>query len=271
MKKTIIAAALVLLAVLILTGISCARRQTGGLTIREGVLLVGLEPTYPPFESLNERGELVGFDVEMAKALAERMGVRAEFIQTDFDGLFAAVETRRFDVIISAVTINPERLAVHNFSRPYVTNELAMVIRINSAFSARSPMEAEGLEVAFQGATTSDNFMMDLADEGLNFNARRYNSMQQCFMELELGRVDMVMTDLAVAEKFVEESNGKLVIVWTEDEGEFGIVLKKGNDALTDTINNTLAQLFADGTIARIAREHLGTDAAVSSAHASWN
>ena len=132
MKRTI----LVILSVLFACGFSFAggNRDSGGMTIKPGVLMVGMEIGYPPMEYFGPDGRTpIGFDVEMAKALAAKMGLTVEFVDTAWDGIFSAVNTRKFDCIISSVTINPARLRAHNFSKPYIQNTLAIVIPKNSA------------------------------------------------------------------------------------------------------------------------------------------
>jgi polar amino acid transport system substrate-binding protein len=115
----------------------------------------------------------VGFDVEMGKAIAQKMGLEAKFIDTAWDGIFAGVDTGKYDCIMSSVTINEPRLRAHNFSKPYVANTLAMVLLKGSSVSARTPLECGGLDVAYQLETTSDHYMQGLEKEGLAVNHRR--------------------------------------------------------------------------------------------------
>ena len=245
-------------------------RDSGGLTLKKGVLSIGMEMTYPPMEYWAEDGKTpLGFDVELGKAIAAKMGLTPNFIDTSWDGIFAGVNANKYDCIISAVTINPARLAAHNFSNPYVSNTLAMVLPKGSRISARSPQECSGLNVAFQTETTADEYMEDLGAGGLRYTPRRYDSMIQCFNELQLGRVDVVVTDLLVAYEFVGRADSPFEIVWQSGEDEkFGICMKKGNDALTAAINQALNELWADGTLLRISKETFDGMDLVTSA---WN
>ena len=254
--------ALVILAVLIVGG-SCSKKggESGGLTLSKGVLSIGMEMTYPPMEYYAEDGKTpLGFDVEMGKAIAEKMGLKVNFIDTGWDGIFAGVNSNKYDCIISAVTINPARLAAHNFSKAYVSNTLAMVLPKGSPVTARSPEDCVDLNVAFQTETTADEYMEELAEDGLRYTPRRYDSMIQCFNELELARVDVVVTDLPVAQDFLNKPNSPFEIVWTGAEERFGVCMKKGNDALTAAINQALDELWKDGTLLKISMDTLGTD-----------
>jgi len=252
----------VVCAVLVAVGIfsmGCSKRS-GGLTLKEGVLAVGMEIGYPPMEYFDEDGQTpIGFDVSMAAALAEKMGLKVEYVDTAWDGIFAGVNTSKYDCIISSVTINPARLAVHNFSKPYIQNTLAIVLPKGSPLKIDSPEDLAGLGVAYQEETTSDSFMTELAEQGLQFTPYEYDKVMYCFDEMKLGRVDAIMTDLLVAYEYVARSD-QFEIVWEGGEEQFGICLKQGNDALTEALNAALDELFEDGTMLSISDEIFGMD-----------
>jgi polar amino acid transport system substrate-binding protein len=123
-------------------------------------------------------------------------------------------------------------------------------------------METAGLNVAFQIDTTADHYMAELRSaRGLSFNEWTYDRMIQAFDELQLNRVDVVVTDLLVAYDYTAAADTPFEIVWVSDEGEkFGICMKKGNDALTAAIDKALEELFADGTMLRISQNIFGMD-----------
>jgi polar amino acid transport system substrate-binding protein len=158
------------------------------------------------------------------------------------------------------VTINDARLAAHNFSKPYIQNTLAIVLPKGSSRVVRSPSDLAGMGVSYQEETTSDDFMSDLAAAGLRFTPYEYDKVMYCFDELRLGRVDAIVTDLLVAYEYVGQANSPFEIVWQGGEEEFGICMKKGNDALTTAINNALDSLFTDGTMLRISNNVFGMD-----------
>jgi polar amino acid transport system substrate-binding protein len=252
------------LVALVVAGVSFAggKKEAGELTINKGVLSIGMEIGYPPMEYFAADGKTpIGFDVEMGKAIAAKMGLEARFVDTAWDGIFAGVNTNKYDCIMSSVTINPARQAAHNFSKPYVSNTLAMVLLKDTKVTARSPEECVGLDVAYQDETTSEHYMRELESKGLSFNLREYEKVMYCFDELRLGRVDVIVTDLLVAYEYIAQANSPFEIVWESSEPEqFGICLKKGNDALTDAINKALDELFADGTMLKISNNIFGMD-----------
>ena len=119
----------VVLAVLVIASVAFAggKKDSGGLTLRSGVLSIGMEIGYPPMEYYDSDGKTpIGFDVDMGKAIAAKLGLRAEFIDVAWDGIFAGVDTNRYDTIMSSVTITEARQRAHNFSKPYFVNTLAM-------------------------------------------------------------------------------------------------------------------------------------------------
>jgi len=271
LKSMVITVLAVLLIISVFYG--CKAKESGGLTIKNGILSVGMEIGYPPMEYFAEDATTpIGFDVDMAKAIAAKLGLTVEFVNVAWDGIFAGVDTNRYDTIMSSVTITDARKQAHNFSKPYFVNTLAMVLLKDSAIKARSPEECEGLNVAFQADTTSDFYMQDLEEEiGLKFSPRRYEKVMSCFDELKLGRVDVILTDLPVAIDYVAPANSPFVIVWENPEPEiFGICMRKGNDALTSAINKALEDLFNDGTMSAISIKHLLGDDPVTKARKLW-
>ncbi|MDR1249638.1 MAG: ABC transporter substrate-binding protein [Treponema sp.] len=244
------------------------KQQSGGLTLEAGVLSVGMEIGYPPMEYYDSDGSTpIGFDVTLAKALAEKLGLQAKFVDTAWDGIFAGVDTGKYDCIISAVTVTDARLEAHNFTKPYVGNAMSLVLLKNSSITARTPAELAGLGVAYQEETTADFYMAGLAEKGLQFTPYEYDKVMYCFDELRLGRVDAIITDSLVAVDYVAPADSPFEIVWQGEADEvFGICLKKGNDALTAELDKALDALFAEGAMLRISREIFGGVDMVSAA-----
>ena len=269
MKKYAIA----VLAILAVTSVvfAGAKKESGGITLKPGVLSIGMEIGYPPMEYFaNDGSTPIGFDVEMGKAIAAKLGLKAEFIDVAWDGIFAGVDTKRYDTIMSSVTITPARIAAHNFSKPYIANTLAMVLMKNSTVKARSPEQCVNLDVAFQADTTADFYMEELAAKGFKYNPRRYEKVMNCFDELKLGRVGVILTDLLVAYDYVAPPDSPFEIVWRSTDPEvFGICMKKGNNALSEAIDKALEEMFKDGTMLKISNNIFGMDL-VTEARKQW-
>ena len=237
-------------------------QNSGGLTIKNGVLTVGMEIGYPPMEYYDSDGKTpIGFDVSMAKAIANKMGLQVEFIDTAWDGIFAGVDTGKYDCIMSSVTVTPERMLAHNFSKPYIGNSMAIVLLKGSPLRVSNPEDLAGLGVSYQAETTAKFFMAKLVDQGLRYTPYEYDKVMNCFDELKLGRVDAIVTDSLVAVDYTALPDSPYEIVWLGDADEvFGICMKKGNNDLTAAIDKALDELFADGTMLRLSREIFNVD-----------
>ncbi|MDR0878372.1 MAG: ABC transporter substrate-binding protein [Treponema sp.] len=255
--RKIALAVLTVIAAAGLTLAGCSKKEAAGLTMTKGVLTIGMEIGYPPMEYLAPDGKTpIGFDVFMGKALADKLGLEVKYVDTAWDGIFAGVTTGKYDCIMSSVTITPEREKAHNFTKPYIGNALSLVLLKGSKITARSPQELAGLGVAYQAETTADFYMEGLAANGLKFTPYEYEKVMNCFTELELGRVDVIITDKLVAVDYIAPANSPFEIVWEGAADEvFGICLKKGNDALTEALNGALDELFADGSMLKLSNE----------------
>jgi polar amino acid transport system substrate-binding protein len=252
MKSILTSLTILLLTAVIITACS---KDHNSLTIKTGVLMIGMDIRYPPMEYMADDGITpVGFDVALGRAIAEKMGLEVQFVNRAWEKIFTAVDAKNFDCIISAVTITPERLQAHNFGKPYIQNTLAVVIPKNSRHIINSLLNLSGLGIAYKKSTTSEHYVRQLRNEGLRFSSYEYDSVTNCFEELRSGRIDAVMTDLLVAYEYLGGSDD-YKIAWQGEEEVFSICLKKGNDVLTSAIDGVLDELFSDGTILRISKE----------------
>jgi polar amino acid transport system substrate-binding protein len=238
--------------------IGCAKQQAQGLTIVKCVLTVGVEIGYPPMEYFDADGALVGFDIELTKALAARLGLRINFIDTAWEGILAGLDSGRYDIAVN-ITILPERQKRHNFTKPYIDSSIAIVIRKDSNLKIEKPQDIEGLRVSFQGDTTAQYFTEKLNEQAVKFSPFSYDKIMNCFDDLKLGRVDLVVADNIAAFHYAGKEDSPFLIVWQGQPDEsIGICLKKGNDALTAALNKALDELFAEGAMAKIHREIFG-------------
>jgi polar amino acid transport system substrate-binding protein len=233
------------------------KAETGGLTIKPGVLMIGMEIGYPPLEYYAEDGVTpMGFDVEMGKALAAKLGLKAEFVDVAWDGIFAGVQTGKYDCIMSSVTITQERLETLNFTKPYIGNAMTIVVAKNSPIKVSKPEDIAGYRVTYQAETTADIYATKLAESGLKFEAYEYDKVMNCFDELKLNRVDIIVVDSLVAFEYLDREPSAFQFAWQGPADEqFGIALKRGNDALTAELSRALDELFAEGTMLKISND----------------
>jgi polar amino acid transport system substrate-binding protein len=236
-------------------------RQQRGITIKEGILSVGVEIGYPPMEYYDTDGVTpAGFDIQLAGALAGKMGLTVNYIDTAWEGILAGVQAGRYDIAIN-ITITPERQMAHNFTDPYIENCMVIAALKDSSAKIENPEDIAGHSAAYQENTTAQYFAERLKDRGIHFTSFPYDKIMNCFDDLMLGRVDAVVTDSLAASYYTEKENSPFRICWQGPVDEtIGICLKKGNDALTGALNKALDELFADGTMLNISRAVFGRD-----------
>ena len=232
---------------------------SSGLTLKDGTLMVGTEIGYPPMEYFDTDGSTpIGYDVEIAQALADHLGLKLELVDTAWDGIFAGVKTDKYDCIISSVSITAERQEEFNMTTPYVSNHTVLIVPVDSDIDSLEALN--GHSTAVQAETTSDDYMKEHGGE-LGVELFQYDKVINCFDDLKAGRTDSVFTDSVVAAYYLGDDAAAYKTVWENDELEpIGICLKKGNDELTNKLEEALDAIYADGTMGKIAEKYFGTD-----------
>jgi polar amino acid transport system substrate-binding protein len=250
MKKIAIVAAVLASALSLL---SCNKKaEAGEFTVEKGKFKIGMEIGYPPMEYYDADGKTpIGFDIEFGKVLSQKLGLEVEFIDTAWDGIFAGLETNKYDAVISAATITPERLQSMEFSKPYVGNGQTIVVNASTGFRPASPSELEGKIVAYQAETTSDIFMEKQAKNGLKFNPAEFDKVINAYDELKLGRCDAVVSDALVFANYANDP--AYISTWVGEADEyFGVAIRKGNTVLLDKVNAAIDEMKADGTMKKL-------------------
>ncbi len=209
-------------------------------------LTVGSDIPYPPFEQ-GKPGHYTGFDVELMEAIAEKMGRTAEFQDTSFETIFRDVGQGKFDAVISAATITPEREKAVDFSNPYYLSEQAILVKEGS--NIKSLADLEGKTVGAQQGTTGQ----ELAKEKANASeVRPFPEGPDAVNALKAGTVEAVVIDAPVAQNAVEKSGGVEIAEKVPTEEEYGIAVGQGETELLEEINKGLKEVEEDGTYAKI-------------------
>ena len=228
-----------------------ADESTGSYTlVKDGTLTVATSPDFPPFENL-EGDEYVGFDIDLAKAIAEQLGVECEFTTIQFDGIVPAIQAGgQADVGISGITVDPERAQSVDFSDPYyIADQSVAVMKGGDVTSdnAKEALNVEGMIIAVQSGTTGETF----AQENFpNATIQPYGNSTDCFAAMQSGQADAVCTNKAVVEKMIKDAYQDAEVVATSATGEeYAIVVSKDNPELTKALNEALKKLKENGTI----------------------
>ena len=213
-------------------------------TLTEGILLVGSDIPYPPFE-YREGGTEVGFDIDLAKEIASRLGLEVEIVDTDFGTIFTQLSTGRFDVVIAASTITPEREEQVNFSDPYYNAQQSLTVQAGSDITTVEGLQP-GTVIGVQKRTTGEAWAMENVPEGVEI--RSFPEGPDGYTALEAGVVDGVINDEPVAIAQVASRQG-LELVQVIPTGEsYGIAVNPENEPLLAAVNAALQAIIDDGT-----------------------
>lgn len=224
----------------------------------KGAIKVGLEGTYPPFNYQDESGKLTGFEVELAQALAKELGVEAQFQPTKWDGILAALESRRLDVVINQVTISDERRKKYDFSAPYTVSGIQALTRKADGDSIKSAQDLAGKKV---GVGLGTNYEQWLRENVPQADVRTYDDDPTKFQDLNVGRIDVILVDRLAAFEMVAKTGGRLAVAGDAFSRQAsGVALRKGNPELLAAIDAALARLKADGTLKQLSEKWFKAD-----------
>ena len=223
-----------------------------------GVLKVGLEGTYPPFNYRNSDGQLEGFDVDVAKAVAGKLGVKTQFVPTEWSGIIAGLQAGKFDVIVNQVTITPQRKQVIDFSQPYTFSAAQLIQRANDKREFKSLDEFKGMKL---GVTLGTNYdQMARAVPGIE--VQTYPGAPEKLRDLAAGRIEATLDDRLMLPYIIKTSNLPLRpgAVLNGGKQEMGIPFRKGNPKFAKAIDDALTSLRQDGTLKKLSVHWFGTD-----------
>jgi His/Glu/Gln/Arg/opine family amino acid ABC transporter permease subunit len=217
-----------------------------------GVLRVGTEGVYAPFSYHDQSDQLVGYDVDVAKAVGDKLGVKVEFVETPWDSMFAALESNRFDIVANQVTINDERKAKYDLSDPYAIGQGVIVTRADDN-SIKSLADLKG-KVAAENPTS--NWAQLARDNGARVES--VDGFAQAIKLLNQSRVDVVVNDSIAVYQYLAETGDKTVKIaaQTKEKSEQGFAARKDSGLLPE-LNKALKDLSADGTLATISNKYL--------------
>jgi len=257
MKKRLFA--IMLAAAMALTALSgCGESRDLLSTVKEkGVITVAMEGTWAPWTYHDESGALVGFDVEVAKAVAAKLGVEVKFEEGEWYGLLAGVESGRYDIMVNGVGYSETRAQAYNFSKPYCFNKTALIVRSDNT-------EIKSLE-DLKGKTTCNS-----ANSTYQILAEQYGATVLDVETLD-GTLEMVLAgseradatlnaEVSFLDYMGQHPDAALKIAAYADEVEQVCIImpKNGTDSLRDAINKAIDELRADGTLARISTKYFG-------------
>lgn len=224
----------------------------------KGELRVGLEGTYPPFSFQDEKGQLTGFEVEFAQALAQHLGVKADLRPTKWDGMLASLDSKRIDVVINQVTISPERKKKYDFSTPYTVSGVQALTLKKNAATVTKPDDLAGKKV---GVGLGSNYEQWLKDNVPKADVRTYDDDPTKYQDLRSGRLDAILVDRLAALDLVKKTGDTMAVAGPAfSRLESGVALRKGNDDLLKAIDSAIADMQKDGSLSKLSEKWFGAD-----------
>ncbi len=220
-------------------------------TLVEGKLTMSTNAQFPPYEMTTDDGGFEGIDVEIATAIAEKLGLELDILDMDFDSALLAVQQGKSDIVMAGVTVNEDRLLVMDFTDSYATGVQVVIVKEGSDVTMDNM--GEGL-IGTQRGTTGNIYCTD--DYGEE-HVVAYDDGFTAVQALMNGQVDCVVIDNAPAQEFVKNNAGLTILDTEYAVEDYAIGLNKGNTALLDAINGALAELISDGTVQSIVDKYI--------------
>ncbi len=249
-----------LVVIMALATVACQKTEKESTSTDKKVITVGVDDSYPPMEYHDDKGDLVGFDIDLANALSEKMGgVEIQFISTAWDGIFLGLKADKYDAIISSVSMTPARMEEFEFTRPYLANGQVIVVKPGDT-SIKSSDDLEGKIVGLQVETTADAAVKKQLEK-TKFEVKKYDEIMQAFTDMSAGRVDCIVVDYAVAIEYQTKHPDKYEITTAQLTNEpIAICIKKGNTELRDKFDKAIDEVKKDGTLAEISKKWFNKD-----------
>lgn len=206
---------------------------------------IGTEGAYPPFNQVDDKGNITGFDIDIAKALCAEAKLECSVVTQDWDGIIPALNGKKFDAIVASMSITDERKKAVDFTDPYYTNKLQFIAPKKSDFS---PTQLKGKILGAQRATIAGTWLEEHVKDA---EIKLYDTQENAYLDLAAGRLDGILADKFVNFDWLKSDAGKDFEFKGEavfDNDKIAIAVRKGDNALRTKLNAALKAIVANGT-----------------------
>lgn len=259
--KKIFFTSLILLSTIL--SFSCSKKSSSEENLlskikEKGEITIAMEGTWAPWTYHNSNNELVGYDVEIGKKIAEKLGVKANFIEADWDGIFAGLDAKRYDIACNGVEITDERKLKYDFSEPYAFTHTALIVKKNNN-NINSYEDLKGKKTTNSIGST----YAELA-ESFGANVITIDSFDQTLELVEQGRADATLNDNATFYYYqkIKPNNNFKIAALTKESSQVAIPMRKGEEtaSLRTEINNIIEEMKQNGELSEISKKYFGED-----------
>ena len=238
-------------------GQAVAGEQLGNIK-KAGEIKIGLEGTYPPFSFVDESGKLSGFEVELSEALAKELGVKVKLQATPWDGILAALESKRLDAVVNQVTISEERKKKYDFSTPYTVSGIQALTQKKDEGKFKTAADLGGHKVGVGLGTNYEQWLKDNVPTAI---IKTYDDDPTKYQDLRVGRIDAILVDRLAAFELIKKTKDTLVVSGEPfSRQEAGVALRKGEPELLAAVNKAIEELRADGTLKKLSEKYFNAD-----------
>ncbi len=263
MRKIFMAALLLVTMVFAGCGGGNEPAKTDDSSKEQTKIVIGLDDEYAPMGFKNEQNEIVGFDVDLAKEAAKRLGSEVEFKAIDWNSKEAELKSGRIDIIWNGLDITPERQQNMLFSKPYMDNRQIVFVKAGNDQGIKSEADLAGKSVGTQAGSTAETYILGktgLKDSFKNF--KTYGEYVSAFSDLENGRIDALVCDEIVGRYALSKQDGKFdaLDVTIGTPTQFGIAFRKEDTELRDKVQKVFDEMVKDGTAAKISEQWFKAD-----------
>jgi len=257
----VVVSILTLAFLLLPSGNAAPKRDTSWEEIvKKGEFVLGLDDSFPPMGFRDDQGQIVGFDIDVAKAVCQRLQINLKLQPINWDAKEQELNTKNIDCIWNGLTITPERQKNLLFTKPYMKNRQVVVVCGNSGLSSLAALA--GKRLGLQAGSSAK----DALDKASNFKASlaeviEFDENMTALMDLEMGGVDAVLMDEIVARYYIQQRNKNFVVLDEALAGEeYGIGFRKNDQELMAKVQETLEAMAKDGSLAAISHKWFGED-----------
>lgn len=252
MKRAFALALAALMLMTVFAGCGNKSDDSGLNLVEPGKLIMSTNAAFPPYESTDDNGNYVGIDIDVAKAIADKLGLELVIDNMEFTAALEAAQKGKADMVMAGVTVDPDREMVMDFSDSYAKGVQVVIVPENSEIKTLDDLE--GKKIGTQMGTTGYIYCSD--DYGEE-NVVAYDNGITAVQALVKGQIDCIVIDNAPAQAFVKENPGLAILDTEYAVEDYAIGFAKGNTALKEAVNKALAELIADGTVQKIIDKYI--------------